>query len=89
MMKLVSLQKLVDKWIDAIEFHNPHVAQFLCQIIPARCPFEQEIKLFRYSLFRIPSLCKLNPIYEQLVSLRFKALSYLANECGEDVTRYC
>ncbi|OKH57096.1 Mo-dependent nitrogenase C-terminal domain-containing protein [Scytonema sp. HK-05] len=36
---------------------------------------------------RIPPLRKLNPAYEQVVSLRFKALSYLADECGEDVAR--
>ncbi|MEI2579674.1 Mo-dependent nitrogenase C-terminal domain-containing protein [Scytonema sp. PRP1] len=89
MMKLVSLQKLVNQWFDAIEFDEPKMAQLLCKIIPARCPFEREIKLCNYTLFRIPPLCKLNPVYEQIVSLRFKALSYLANECGEDAARYC
>jgi hypothetical protein len=33
-------------------------------------------------------LCKLNPLYEQLVGLRFRALSYLADDCGEDVSQY-
>ncbi|MFM7527545.1 MAG: Mo-dependent nitrogenase C-terminal domain-containing protein [Nodosilinea sp.] len=37
-------------------------------------------------LVHIPPMCKINPLYEQLVGLRFQALSYLANECGEDVT---
>lgn len=89
MVKLVGLKSLVCQWFDAIEVHDPKVAQLLCKMIPARCPFKREIKLFDYTLFRIPSLCKLNPLYEQVVSLRFKALSYLANECGEDVARYC
>jgi hypothetical protein len=40
-------------------------------------------------LFHIPPLCKLNPLYEEVVSLRFRALCYLADECGEDVTPYC
>jgi hypothetical protein len=61
----------------------------LCKTIPARCPFAREIKLFDYTLFHIPPLCKLNPFYEQVVALRFKALSYLTDECGEDVTLYC
>nr|WP_317110593.1 Mo-dependent nitrogenase C-terminal domain-containing protein [Chroococcidiopsis sp. SAG 2025] len=34
-------------------------------------------------------MCKLNPLYEQVVALRFKALTYLADECGEDVSLYC
>jgi hypothetical protein len=36
----------------------------------------------------IPPLCKLNPLYEELVSLRFRALSYLADECNQDITNY-
>ena len=89
MVKLVALQSLVRQWFDAIEVHDPKVAQLLCKMIPSRCPFKREIKLFDHTLFRIPSLCKLNPLYEHVVGLRFKALSYLANECGEDVARYC
>jgi hypothetical protein len=34
-------------------------------------------------------MCKLNPFYEQLVGLRFKALCYLADVCGEDIAAYC
>ncbi|WP_277875933.1 Mo-dependent nitrogenase C-terminal domain-containing protein [Chroococcidiopsis sp [FACHB-1243]] len=30
-----------------------------------------------------------NPFYEQVVNLRFKALCYLADECGEDIAIYC
>ena len=30
----------------------------------------------------------LNPLYEQLVGLRFRALSYLADDCDEDVSEY-
>ncbi|BAY50303.1 Mo-dependent nitrogenase family protein (plasmid) [Scytonema sp. HK-05] len=49
MMKLVSLQKLVNQWFDAIEFDDPNTAQLLCKIIPAHCPFEREIKLCNYT----------------------------------------
>lgn len=89
MLKLIILKKPVCQWFDAIEFHEPKVARLLCKTIPARCPFAREVKLFNYTLFYIPPLCKLNPFYEQVVILRFKALSYLANECDEDVTLYC
>ncbi|HEY9779634.1 MAG TPA: Mo-dependent nitrogenase C-terminal domain-containing protein [Leptolyngbyaceae cyanobacterium] len=81
--------RLPYQWLDSIEIHNPNLARLLCITIPARCPFERKIKLFDRTIFRIPPLCKLNPFYEQVVSLRFKCLSYLADECGEDVTVYC
>ncbi|MEH1922571.1 Mo-dependent nitrogenase C-terminal domain-containing protein [Nostoc sp.] len=57
--------------------------------IPAQCPFERDITLFGRKLLHIPPMCKLNPLYEEVVGLRFKALCYLADECGEDVTAYC
>jgi len=75
--------------LDNIEIHNAKLAHFLCRAIPAQCPFERDVILFGRKLFHIPAMCKLNPLYEQLVSLRFKALCYLADECGEDVTVYC
>lgn len=69
--------------LDGVEFHNPKVARLLCQVIPASCPFERDIQVFGHMLFHIPPLCKLNPFYEQFVGLRFRALCYLADECGE------
>ncbi len=65
------------------------MARKLCVFIPASCPFEQEIKVLNRTILSIPPLCKLNPFYEQLMELRFKALTYLADECGEDITIYC
>lgn len=79
----------IRNWIDGIEIKNPHQAKELCKLIPAQCPFERDIQLFGRTLFHIPPLCKLNPFYEQLVFLRFRALCFLADECGEDVTAYC
>lgn len=77
------------QWLSQIKVSNPKVAHRLCQVIPAQCPFERDVKIFGHKLFHIPPLCKLNPLYEELVSLRFRALCYLADECGEDVTSYC
>ncbi|MBE9184440.1 Mo-dependent nitrogenase C-terminal domain-containing protein [Microcoleus sp. LEGE 07076] len=65
------------------------VARWLCQLIPAQCPFERDIQLWGHHLFGIPSMCKLNPVFEELVGLRFPSLSFLADTWGEDVTRYC
>ncbi|MBW4610808.1 MAG: Mo-dependent nitrogenase C-terminal domain-containing protein [Hassallia sp. WJT32-NPBG1] len=79
----------VRQWMESREINNPKLAHFLCQLIPAQCPFERDIKVFGRKLFHIPPMCKLNPLYEQVVTLRFKALCYLADECGEDVTAYC
>lgn len=79
----------VRQWLEAVEVHDPEVAQLLCKLIPNSCPFERDIKFFNHILFHIPALCKLNPFYEQVLSLRFKSLSYLADECGEDITLYC
>ena len=79
----------VQKWLDQLEVHDPQVARFLCKMIPAQCPFERDVNLFGHKVVHIPPMCKLNPLYEQLVGLRFRALSYLADECKEDVSAYC
>ena len=79
----------VRQWFDSIEINNAKLAHFICKLIPAQCPFERDITLFGRKLFHIPPMCKLNPLYEEVVTLRFKALCYLADECGEDITAYC
>ncbi len=83
------LLRPVRHWLDHIEIHDPRVARFLCKMIPPQCPFERDIQLFGHKIVHIPPMCKLNPLYDQLVSLRFRALSYLADECGEDISSLC
>lgn len=83
------INSLLNSWrncLDKIEIKNQKIAHLLCKIIPAYCPFERDIKLFGKILFHIPPLCKLNPLYEQVVRLRFKALSYLVDICHEDIS---
>ncbi|MBF2063062.1 MAG: Mo-dependent nitrogenase C-terminal domain-containing protein [Calothrix sp. C42_A2020_038] len=75
--------------LESIEVKNSKLAHFLCKLIPSQCPFERDVVVFGKKLFHIPPMCKLNPFYEQVVGLRFKALCYLADVCGEDVTAYC
>lgn len=79
----------VRTWLDGMEMHDPRVARFVCKMIPPQCPFERDVKLFGHKIVHIPPLCKINPLYEQLVGLRFRALSYLADVRGEDISEYC
>ena len=78
----------VKEWLDGMDVKDPRLARFVCKMIPAQCPFERDINLFGRTIAHIPPLCKLNPLYEQFVGLRFRSLSYLADDCGEDVTEY-
>jgi len=79
----------VRDWLDGLEIQDPKLARFLCKMIPPQCPFERDVKLFGHKLVHIPPLCKLNPLYDQLVGLRFRSLSYLADNCKEDISAYC
>ncbi len=79
----------VRDWLDGISIDDPRLARFLCKTIPSQCPFERDVVLFGRKVVHIPPMCKLNPLYEQLVGLRFRALSYLADDCDEDITPYC
>ncbi|MBF2014457.1 MAG: Mo-dependent nitrogenase C-terminal domain-containing protein [Rivularia sp. T60_A2020_040] len=76
-------------WINNIEVRDREFAHRVCRVIPAQCPFERDVKLFGKTLFHIPPMCKLNPLYEEVVALRFRSLCYLADECGEDISQYC
>jgi Mo-dependent nitrogenase C-terminus len=75
--------------LDSLEIAHPQVAKLIAKIIPAQCPFERDIILFGRKVGHIPPLCKLNPLYDQFVGLRFRALCYLADCCGEDIQAYC
>ena len=75
------------RWVDSIEVTNNKFAHFLCKLIPCTCPFERDVNIFGRT-FHIPALCKINPLYNEVVSLRLRALSYLERDCGEDITKY-
>lgn len=79
------LLKPIRNWFDAIEVNDRKSAHLVCKLIPAQCPFEREIKMFGRTIVRIPPMCKLNPLYDQFIGLRFRALCYLVDECGEMV----
>lgn len=75
-------------WLDRLEVDDPRLAKFVCKMVPSQCPFERDITLFGRKTVHIPPMCKLNPLYEQLVGLRFRAMTYLSDDLGEDITPY-
>jgi hypothetical protein len=77
------------EWLDELEIQNRKLAHFIAKLIPAQCPFERDIVLFGRTIAHIPPMCKLNPLYDQFVGLRFRALCYLVDQCGEDIQSYC
>ncbi|MDY6781665.1 MAG: Mo-dependent nitrogenase C-terminal domain-containing protein [Cyanobacteriota bacterium] len=81
-----SLLQPLKNWIENFRIERADLAHSICKLIPAQCPFEREIYFGSRKLLHIPPLCKLNPLYEELVGLRFRALCYLADECGEDIS---
>ena len=86
-ISLLTMKKL-RQWINQIDIQNAETARSLCRLIPSQCPFERDLFLFGHKVAHIPPLCKLNPFYEELVGLRFRALCYLADQCQEDVRAY-
>jgi hypothetical protein len=89
-----SAMKQVDPWqplrqrVLALHIKTPKRARKVAELIPAQCPFERDIFVFGRLVAHFPPLCKLNPLYDELVELRFRALCYLADECGEDISAF-
>ena len=75
--------------IDNFKIQKSQTAHLIAKLIPAQCPFERTIKIFGHPIIYIPPLCKLNPLFDEFVGLRFRALCFLADECGEDISSYC
>jgi Mo-dependent nitrogenase C-terminus len=84
----IDLLAPVRRCLNCLKVNNVNLAKWLCQTLPAKCPFERDFRLWGGAIAHIPPLCKLNPLYDELVNLRFRALSYLADECGLDITAY-
>jgi hypothetical protein len=75
--------------LNGLQIRNAVFAHLICRVIPATCPFERDFCLAGRIPIHIPPLCKLNPLYEETVGLRFRALCYLNDERNTDVRRYC
>lgn len=78
----------IGTWLDAFEVKDPTVARFICKVIPADCPFARTIAFGNRILIKIPPLCKLNPLYDQLIGLRFRSLIYLSECCNESYQQF-
>lgn len=76
-------------WLDTVEICDRRTAHLISRLIPAQCPFERDIKVFGKVVAHVPPMCKINPLYDQFMGLRFRALCYLADVCGEDIQAYC
>ncbi|ELR98990.1 Mo-dependent nitrogenase C-terminal domain-containing protein [Gloeocapsa sp. PCC 73106] len=87
--KKIDLLFPLRQWLDNYEISNAKAARNICALIPAQCPFARKVQLWGKTILTIPPLCKLNPLYEEVMILRFRALSYLVEECREDVSNYC
>ncbi|MBJ7901425.1 MAG: Mo-dependent nitrogenase [Cyanobacteria bacterium RI_101] len=66
-------------YLNQVEITNPRTARLICRLIPASCPFARQIRLFGKTVLVIPPLCHFNPVYEELMGLRFRALTVLAD----------
>ncbi len=87
--KFINPLSFLQQWLDRLKIEEETTARRIVKLIPAQCPFAREIEVFGKIILRIPPLCKLNPLYEQLIGLQFRALCFLAEHCGEDITPYC
>ncbi len=75
----------IRRWLNQLEVSNAAIAHAICRWIPAQCPFARTIYWQGRTVLVIPPLCKLNPLYEELIELRFRALSYLAHQPHSDI----
>jgi Mo-dependent nitrogenase C-terminus len=76
------------QWLHNWTFSDIETAHRICKFIPSHCPFEHDIKLWGRTIAHIPPLCKLNPLFDEVVELSFRALCYLADQCGQDISQY-
>jgi hypothetical protein len=79
----------VRRIVDSLEFHEGmnRVAREIALRIPSACPFERDVAFFGVVLFHIPPLCKLNPLYDEFVGLRCRALLFLDGQ-GESIQEF-
>lgn len=62
--------------LNGIRVQRSRTAHLLCHLIPSRCPFERTLHIGTHHIY-IPPLCRLNPLYNEVVALRMRALDYL------------
>ncbi|WP_448527572.1 Mo-dependent nitrogenase C-terminal domain-containing protein [Parathermosynechococcus lividus] len=88
MTQSLPIMATLRQWLLTLPVETPAIAHRICRWIPAQCPFARRISLWGRPVITIPPLCKLNPFYEEIILLRFRALTYLSDVCGEDISQY-
>ncbi len=68
--------ELIRSKIESIEIKDKETAEKIVKVVPQSCPFARKIQVGTFKV-TIPPLCKVNPMYDQLMELRFRALCYL------------
>ncbi|MEM6255817.1 MAG: Mo-dependent nitrogenase C-terminal domain-containing protein [Cyanobacteria bacterium P01_D01_bin.156] len=82
-----ALLQPIRNWLDHIQVTNRRMAHLICRVIPSHCPFERDLSILGATV-HIPALCRINPVYDEIVDLRLRALTYLIDVCGEDIANY-
>ena len=72
--------------LNGIRITNSRTAHMICRLIPSHCPFERTFSVGSKKV-HIPPLCRLNPLYNEVIALRMRALAYLT-ALEIDVTPY-
>lgn len=60
--------------LNNFEFTNKDRAERFVKLIPNSCPFAREVKAFGKTIVNIPPLCKINPLYEEIMMLKFRTI---------------
>lgn len=68
--------KFLRNYLNSLDVSNKAIAQVICFLIPSACPFARTLQILNRKIV-IPPLCKLNPVYDELMKLRFKALGVI------------
>ncbi|MEL6603354.1 MAG: Mo-dependent nitrogenase C-terminal domain-containing protein [Cyanobacteria bacterium J06614_10] len=69
--------KPLRQWLNNFEINSVRTAKWICQLIPNTCSTGYDFRLLGLLRWRLPSLCKLNPLADELVDLRFRAADFL------------
>lgn len=71
----IALLKPLRYWLSTIEIRHIKLAQLLAKL-PGTCPFARKFQLLGHT-FSVPPLCHLNPFYNEIMELRWRAIVFL------------
>ena len=65
------------QWLDSLDLGDEMIFSFVVQLFPSQCPFERDfIFLVACWSLSFPPMCKIHPLFEQLVALRFRCICH-------------